>query len=196
VARLKSDDRYRTRFRETFGEGEINGEKVAWALASYVRTILSGSSPYDRYVLGDPDALSEEARRGLAIFRGKGNCTDCHLGPNLSDERFHNTGIAWRDGRLRDVGRYKITGIEKDNGAFKTPTLREVARKAPYMHDGSLATLEEVVEFYSRGGNRNPNLDPEILPLGLTPAEKHSVVTFLQSLTGELSEGIPPQPTH
>jgi cytochrome c peroxidase len=194
VARLKSDDRYRTRFRETFGEGEINGEKVAWALASYVRTILSGSSPYDRYVLGDPDALSEEARRGLAIFRGKGNCTDCHLGPNLSDERFHNPGIAWRDGRLRDVGRYKITGIEKDNGAFKTPTLREVARKAPYMHDGSLATLEEVVEFYSRGGNRNPNLDPEILPLELTPAEKRSVVSFLQSLAGDLREGVPPQP--
>jgi cytochrome c peroxidase len=196
VARLKSDDRYRTRFRETFGEGEINGEKVAWALASYVRTILSGSSPYDRYVLGDPDALSEEARRGLAIFRGKGNCTDCHLGPNLSDERFHNTGIAWRDGRLRDMGRYKITGIEKDNGAFKTPTLREVARKAPYMHDGSLATLEEVVEFYSRGGNRNPNLDPEILPLEFTPAEKRSVVSFLQSLAGDLHEGVPPQPAH
>jgi cytochrome c peroxidase len=194
VARLQSSDGYRDRFREAFGESEINNTNLAQALASYVRTILSGSSPYDRYVLGDPSALSEQARRGLAIFRGKGNCTDCHLGPNLSDERFHNTGVAWRDSRLSDAGRHKVTGAEQDKGAFKTPTLREVARKAPYMHDGSLATLEEVVEFYSKGGNRNPYLDAELLPLGLTPEEKRSLISFLQSLAGDLREGVPGNP--
>ncbi len=195
VARLNSDESYARRFREAFGTSEINSENLARALASYVRTILSGASPYDRYVLGDPSALSEEARRGLAIFRGKGNCTDCHLGPNLTDERFHNTGVAWRDSQLTDVGRYKLSGNEKDKGAFTTPPLREVARKAPYMHDGSLATLEGVFEFYNRGGNRNPHLDQEILPLGLTREEQGALVSFLRSLTGDLHEGIAAQPT-
>jgi cytochrome c peroxidase len=191
VKRLGSDKYYISRFTEAFGKSGVTEENLARALASYVRTILSGSSPYDRYVLGDTSALSEEARRGLAIFRGKGNCTDCHLGPNLTDERFHNTGVAWRDGQLVDVGRHKISGIEKDRGAFKTPTLREAGRKAPYMHDGSLTTLEEVVEFYNRGGNPNPYLDGEILRLGLTSEEKRSLVSFLQSLAGDLREGAP-----
>ncbi len=194
VARLKSVDGYRGRFQEAFGISEINSENLAHALASYVRTILSGSSPYDRYVLGDSNALSEEARRGLAIFRGKGNCTDCHLGPNLTDERFHNTGVAWRGGELADTGRHKITNNEMDKGAFKTPTLRQVVSRSPYMHDGSLPSLEAVVEFYSRGGNRNPYLDAEILPLGLTQEEQRLLVRFLESLTGDLHEGVPGRP--
>lgn len=166
-------------------------DEIARALASYVRTILSGESPYDRYVNGDAAAISNAARRGFEIFRGKGNCTACHLGPNFTDERFHNTGVAWRDGKLHDAGRFAVTGKETDRGAFKTPTLREVARSAPYMHDGSLASLDEVIDFYDRGGNPNPYLDPELHPLKLTPEEKQALAAFLLALSGTVHEGGP-----
>ena len=159
----------------------LEPEELARALASYVRTILSGNSPYDKFVNGDRKALSPKAQAGLALFRGKGRCTSCHAGPILSDEQMHNTGVAWRDGRLADPG--------AGQGAFKVPTLREVARTAPYMHDGSLATLEEVVDFYDRGGNPNPYLDEDIRPLHLTPEEKSALVEFLRSLSGSLREG-------
>ncbi|MBI4477724.1 MAG: c-type cytochrome, partial [Acidobacteria bacterium] len=149
------------------------------ALASYVRSILSGNSPYDRFINGERTALSADQQAGLQIFRGKGNCTACHVGPNLTDERPHNTGVAWREDRFADPG--------AGSGDFKTPTLREIARTAPYMHDGSLATLTDVVDFYDRGGRRNPFLDPELRPLGLTESEKRALVTFLGSLAGETS---------
>ncbi len=189
VARLKAVRRYQDSFQAVF-QREINGQDLARALASYVRTILSGDSPYDRYVNGDREALSEQARQGLRIFRGKGNCTSCHLGPNLTDERSHNTGFAWREDRILDPGRFAVTKKDSDQGAFKTPTLREIARTAPYMHDGSMATLEEVVEYYDRGGNRNPYLDPELRPLNLTEAEKRALVAFLRSLSGTIREGM------
>lgn len=168
----------------------ISEADLAHALASYVRTLLSGHSPYDRHLSGDRDALAPQARQGLEIFRGKGNCIACHLGPNLTDEGFHNTGVAVRQGRLVDLGRSTVTGNEQDRGAFKTPTLREAARRPPYMHDGSLETLEEVVEFYDRGGNPNPYLDAEIVPLKLTDDEKRALVAFLHSLNGTIREGL------
>ena len=172
---------------------------IARALASYVRSILSGDSPYDRFVNGERTALSGPQQAGLQSFRGKGNCTACHVGPNLTDERLHNTGVAWRDpaatsgqaGSLQDRGRVVVTGRPEDAGAFKTPTLREIARTAPYMHDGSLATLEEVVEFYDDGGRPNPYIDPEIHPLHLSVEEKRALVTFLKSLSGSIREGQP-----
>jgi cytochrome c peroxidase len=160
---------------------------ISRALASYVRSILSGNAPFDRFTNGDRRALSSEQQAGLQVFRGKGNCTACHVGPNFSDERFHNTGIAWRDGVLRDEGRSEVTGKAEDRGAFKSPTLREVARTAPYMHDGSLASLDEVVDYYDRGGNANPGLDPELRPLKLTASEKRSLVVFLHTLSGTVS---------
>ena len=138
---------------------------------------------------GERGALPEQARQGLSIFRGKGNCTACHAGPNLTDEQFHNTGVAWTDGVLRDPGRFAVTGKDQDRGSFKTPTLREVSRTAPYMHDGSLTTLEEVIEFYNRGGSPNPYLDPEPRSLGLTPEEKQALLAFLKSLNGTIREG-------
>jgi cytochrome c peroxidase len=180
LARLRSDGRY----------AALTPESLAQALASYVRTILVGGSPYDRYLAGDRQALPEQARMGLKIFRSKGNCASCHVGPNLTDERYHNTGIAWREGRYADTGRFLVTRREQDLGAFKTPTLRQVATRAPYMHDGSIGTLEEVVEHYDRGGNRNPNLDSELQPLGLTHEEKQALVEFLRSLTGVVREGM------
>jgi len=180
VARLRRDRR----------TSNITSEELARALASYVRTILSGNAPIDRYMNGEREALSEEARRGLNLFRGKANCTACHVGPNFSDEGFHNSGVAWRDGQWLDPGRFVVTGKEADRGAFKTPTLREIARTAPYMHNGSLATLEEVIEFYNRGGNRNPYLDPELRPLNLSAEEKAALLAFLQSLSGQIQEGM------
>ena len=153
--------------------GEYNGitlDTLQRALASYVRTILSGNAPYDRYVAGDKTALSERAKLGLKIFRGKGGCLSCHIGPNLTDEALHNTG----------VGR----------GSFKTPTLRDVARQGPYMHDGSLSTLEDVIEYYDKGGNRVAGLDAEVQELHLTPEEKLGLLEFLKALTGVLQEGM------
>jgi cytochrome c peroxidase len=146
------------------------------ALATFVRSVLSGNSPYDRYANGDRKALDAEQQAGLAVFRGKGSCTACHVGPNLSDEHVHNTGVAWRDGAIADAG--------AGNGAFKTPTLREISRTAPYMHDGSLATLPEVIDFYDAGGRANPWLDPELRPLKLTAREKAQLLAFLRALNG------------
>lgn len=170
--------------------------QVSQALASYVRSILSGDSAFDRFVNGDRSALSAEEQRGLQVFRGKGNCTACHVGPNFTDERMHNTGVAWKPdaaGRTplqpSDPGRFAMTSAAADLGAFKTPTLREIARTAPYMHDGSLGSIEAVVDFYDRGGNPNPHLDPEIRAGRFTPAEKRALIVFLRSLSGRLQEG-------
>jgi cytochrome c peroxidase len=160
----------------------LPAEDISRSLASFVRSLLSGGSPFDRYIDGARDALTAEQQAGLHIFRGKANCTACHVGPTFSDESFHNTGVAWRNGALLDEGRFAVTGNTPDHGAFKTPTLREVARTAPYMHDGSIATLDEVIEFYDRGANVNPWLDADIRPLKLTSVEKQSLVAFLQSL--------------
>ncbi len=188
VEELRRDMQYSELFQAVFGRIPTHVD-LAKALASYARTILSGDAPIDRYLNGERDALSEREREGLRLFRGKGNCTACHVGPNFTDERFHNTGIAWRNGDLLDPGRFKVTSKKEDQGAFKTPTLREIPRTAPYMHDGSLATLEEVIEFYNRGGNPNPYLDPELRPLQLTAEEKKSLLAFLRSLSGTIQEG-------
>ncbi len=169
----------------------LSPDDLSAALASYVRTIRAGDSAFDRHVNGDESALSEEAKLGLRVFRGRARCTQCHAGPLLTDELFHNTGVAWvaDERRFQDDGRFIVTGREKDRGAFKTPTLREVARTAPYMHDGSLATLEAVVDFYEGGGRPNPNLDAGVRPIGLTPEEKRAIVSFLRSLSGTVQEG-------
>lgn len=185
VRRLSSSQPYRRRFAQAFGTEEVTIERVAAAIASFERTLVSGDSPFDRYrELGDSAAVSAEARRGLEIFLGRARCVLCHDGQLFTDERFHNSGVAFRDGALADSGRYIVTGRPEDLGAFKTPTLREIERTAPYMHDGSLAALEEVIEFYDRGGNGNPHLDPLLTPLSLTATEKHALVAFLRSLNG------------
>ncbi len=188
VSRLRQSDDYQLAFDRAFGRSP-DAETLAWALASYVRSILAGNSPVDRFRRGDRHALSHQEAEGLRIFVGKGNCSACHVGPNLTDEEFHNTGVAWREGRFTDPGRFRVTGLDEHQGSFKTPTLRELPRTAPYMHDGSIGSLEEVVDFYDRGGNTNPSLDDEIRPLGLTADEKRALVAFLRALSGSVREG-------
>jgi cytochrome c peroxidase len=188
IKRLNSDSDYVNRFWTAFAR-RPNAQDLARALAGYVRTILSGDSPVDRYFGGDSKALPPEALEGLRLFRGKAHCTACHFGSTFTDERFHNTGVAWRNGVWLDAGRVAVTGNEADRGAFKTPTLRDVARTAPYMHDGSIMTLDAVVEFYDRGGNGNPNLDTELRPLGLTSQEKQELLAFLGAISGSVVEG-------
>jgi cytochrome c peroxidase len=174
---------YGAEFRSVFPGEALSTELVARALASYVRTIVGGRSAFDR------KEMDAAARRGADLFFGRARCVGCHIRPLFTDEEFHNTGVAWRSGRLLDEGRFRVTGLEADRGAFKTPTLREVSRTAPYMHDGSLATLDDVVAYYDRGGERNPWLDSRVRPLGLTNGEKLDLLAFLRALTGEVREG-------
>ena len=120
----------------------------------------------------------------MTIFQTKGRCARCHSGFNFTDEKYHNLGIDW-DTQTVNVGRYKITGEEDQIGAFKTPTLREISKTSPYMHDGRFVTLEEVIEFYNKGGIQNPHLDNTMVPLNLTPEEKKDLVEYLRALNGE-----------
>ena len=184
VAKMKKMPGYRKLFQEVFG-GEITIQDVGRAVASFQRTVLSGNSAVDKYDIGgDQNALSDSAKRGLELFRGKARCTRCHSGFNFTDEKFHNLGIGWDDNKV-DLGRYMETKNQEDIGAFKTPTLREIARTAPYMHDGRFKTLEEVVKFYNQGGVKNPHQDNTIIPLEMTDDEQQDLVAMLKSLNGE-----------
>jgi len=176
-------------------------DRVAEAIAAYEATRLSGNSAYDRWDAGDPAALDENQRLGFRIFFGKAACNQCHLGMNLTDSRFHNLGVGWRAPvagadpatGFADPGRAKVTGRPQDTGAFKTPTLRDVSRRAPYMHDGSVATLREAVELYDRGGVANPWLSPDVKALRLSPREVDALVAFLQALDGEGFDDVAPR---
>lgn len=185
VRRLGAIPAYQSEFRKAFGT-DLTPDGVAKAIAAYVRTILSGNSPYDRFRAGDSGALSAAAQRGLTLFEGKARCNVCHAGFNLTDERYHNTGVGM-DRSNPDLGRYTVTNEEKDKGVFKTPTLRDVERRGPYMHDASLKSLPDVVSFYNRGGTKNPWLSSEIRPLDLTGRERADLVLFLEALSGEIS---------
>ena len=185
VVRLGNIPAYQEQFQRVFGTAVTAGG-VAQTLAAYTRTILSGQAPYDRFQAGDRQALSEAAQRGLLLFEGKARCSRCHSGFNFTDEDYHNLGIGM-DQETPDRGRFTVTQDDADTGAFKTPTLRDVARSGPYMHDGSLATLEQVIDLYVQGGHANPWLSPKSQPLDLTAAERADLVTFLQALTGEVA---------
>lgn len=178
IPKLNAIEGYRTQFQEVFG-ADATADGVAKAIAAFERTVLSGDAPFDRFKAGDAKALSEAAERGRKVFFNKAQCSSCHTGPNFSDGAFHNIGIGM-DKEKPDEGRRTESKLEGDRGAFKTPTLREIARTAPYMHDGSLATLEDVVEYYNKGGTPNPQLDEAIFPLNLTDEEKRDLVTFMK----------------
>ena len=194
ISSLQRIQSYKPLFREAFGTEEITADHVAKAIACFERTLLSGNSAFDRFQTGDDKAISASAKRGFAVFICKGNCSQCHSLPNFTDEQFHNLGVGMNKPNP-DLGRYKVTKNDANKGAFKTPTLREIAQTAPYFHDGSAKTIEEVVEVYDRGGTRNPNLDAKVKPLRLTKQESKDLVAFMQTLTGEpLKVEAPPLP--
>ncbi|HXH28004.1 MAG TPA: cytochrome c peroxidase [Candidatus Polarisedimenticolia bacterium] len=187
VSNLQAIQPYDAEFASTFGSPGINADRVAQAIASYERTVVTGNAPYDRYQAGDKKAMSESAVRGMAIFNDaeRGNCVTCHAGFNFTDESYHNLGVGM-DKPIPDLGRYVVTKQEFDKGGFKTPTLRNITMTPPYMHDGSDATLQAVVDFYDRGGIKNPWQSKEIHPLNLSDQDKADLVAFLEALTGEV----------
>jgi cytochrome c peroxidase len=181
VRRLREDAKYRTEFEAAFKDG-VTADNLGRAIAAFERVLLRGDSKVDHFRRkGEHAALSTEVRHGLWLYESKGRCWRCHSGPNFTDEHFHNTGVSWGKEPV-DLGRFGITKQEGDRGKFKTPTLRGVALTGPYMHDASLATLEDVVAFYNKGGGANPNLDPALAPLGLSPDEVRDLVAFLKAL--------------
>lgn len=184
-------------FKTVFGTDHITLDHIAQAIAAFERTVVTTDSPFDRYVRGDDSALTPLEKKGLEVFNGKGHCTACHWGGNFSDGRFHNLGVKPPVSGKEDVGRYEITKNPQDMGAFKTPTVRDAARRAPYLHDGSEKSLESLVEFYDRGGDvRSGTLDPLLVPLGLSKQEKKALVAFMQramnSINPEVAAVKPP----
>lgn len=185
LARLRGVKGYREQFRRVFGSEAITLGQVAKAIATFERTIYSGNSAYDRYQAGDRAAMTPEQVSGMNLFFGKASCMACHEAPTFTGEIPANTGVGWKK-RPPDRGRYEVTHLEWERGAFKPPTLREVERTGPYMHDGSVKTLEDAVEHYDKGAVANPYLDDRVMtPLHLTVAEKKALVAFLKALSGE-----------
>ncbi len=210
---------YKSWFKRVFAR-DMNIDDLVMAIAAFERTVVSGNAKYDEFKNGNPHALSESEKRGLALFEGKARCSQCHSGPNFTDEKYHNIGVGW-DATLVDLGRYKVTHNEQEIGAFKTPTLREIAGTAPYMHNGAFAMLEETVAFYNMGGIANPFLDvemrrpkftleqtleyydkrngsgkpspdTELAKLELTKQEQADLVAFLKTLSGQGWQHITP----
>lgn len=185
VDRLNAIPGYRKEFQEAFGS-PATPENLAQAIAAFERTLVATESPFQRYVKGNTQALSPAAKRGFAIFTGKGLCTICHTAPLMTDNQFHNIGVPQVGPLHEDLGRYEVTHREEDKGKFKTPTLYNSGSLAFYMHDGAFSTLKEVVDHYNAGGNpKAPNQDRLLMPLHLTEEEKLDLVAFLQSLTDE-----------
>jgi len=186
-AKLDKIEAYRKQFQAVFG-GACTPENLVKAISAFERTIVSTekNSAWIRFREGDEKALSPAARRGYEFFRTKAGCTNCHDGLLLTDQQFHNVGIAWDAAQkeFNDVGRFKVTNQERDKGAFKTPTLLDIAMSAPYFHDGSVATLEEAVDFMLGGGRPNPQLDSaNLVPRPLTKEERADLLEFLRALS-------------
>jgi cytochrome c peroxidase len=216
IEKLKAVPAYEERFQQVFGTS-VTPEAVGKALAAFERTLVTRNAPFDRYMTGDWQAMSEGALRGMELFKGKARCILCHNGPNFTDSQFHNLGVpaapllsdplvqvAIRFDAKRmnvpeyqsvreDLGRYLVTKEENDKGAFRTPTLRNVMQREPLMHNGLFHSLEEVIDFYDAGGGAVAGKSPLIQPLGLTAQEKRELLAFLQALTGELPTVTPPE---
>jgi cytochrome c peroxidase len=200
VKKLRNNPEYEALFAQAFGSPGVTMGRLSAAIASFERTIVSGDSPFDQYQYqAKKDALTLAQIRGLAVFLDphKGNCASCHtIGPEyalFTDNKFHNTGEGvGDDGQFTDQGHYEITRQNADRGAFKTPSLRDVAISGPYMHDGHLKTLKDVVDFYAGRGNSNPYLDPQMKTIQLTGQDRSDLVQFMQALTGTLPANIGP----
>jgi cytochrome c peroxidase len=219
VEKLRAIPDYAKRFQDVFGT-LVTSESLGKALAAFERTLVTRNAPFDRYLGGDQQAMSESALRGMELFKGKARCILCHNGPNFTDSQFHNLGVpaapllehplvqaslrfdakrmnvSEYDQVTEDLGRYLVTKEDRDKGAFKTPTLRNVTQRDPYMHNGIFQALEDILDFYDGGGGAVPGKSPLIQALGLTMQDKRDLLAFLQSLTGEISSqpsAVPPR---
>jgi cytochrome c peroxidase len=220
VAKIAAITSYRPYFKEAFGDDKVTIDRIVKAIADYERTRLSGNSPWDRWqanmtdadretiqLMTNPDPfggappafkdgkeVSAKVKLGHALFFGKAGCAQCHIGPNFTDTKFHNLGVGYnaKTQKFADEGRYVISKKDEDRGAFKTPTVREATKRAPFMHDGSEKTLMEVVEFYNKGGNKNAYLSPKVKVLNLTKPQKEALVEFMKALSGEGYMDTPP----
>jgi cytochrome c peroxidase len=184
LTRLRAVPDYRRKFRQVFGR-DINFEDVKRSIAAFERTLVTPGSAFDRYMQGDKQALTGQQKRGLILFFGKAACSACHNGANFTDNKFHSLGLLPRERADADSGRYAVTHRPADRHAFKTPSLRNVTLQSPYMHNGAIATLPEVIDFYDQGGGAGPR-SKLIFKLGLTPAEKQDLLAFLQALVGRM----------
>jgi len=186
---VSADPAYQAAFKQAFSTDKITWSEITKAIASFERTLVSRNAPFDRYMAGDVSAISDSAKRGFEFFKGSGGCTSCHVYDKdhlfFTDFLFHNTGVGRQTSP--DLGRYEISKEREDKGAFRTPSLRNVAQTAPYMHDGEFKSLIEVLDFYSRGCGKNPFLDSRLHALNFTPQQKQDLLAFLESLTGENS---------
>lgn len=178
--RLKSIPEYKPLFEAAFPGTPISADSAAKAIATYERTVVSGRAPFDAWIEGDESAISESAKRGFMIFNTKAQCNGCHSSWRFTDDSFHDIGLA-----SDDIGRGKfLPDVPNAQYAFKTPGLREIALRAPYMHDGSIPTLEAVVDHYNDGGIARPSRSDLVKPLNLTEQEKSDLVAFMRTLTG------------
>jgi len=185
IRELQALPDYVNRFDKVFGKNALNIENISKAIATFERSVISKNAPYDKYWAGDKQAMSASAVRGMDLFFGKGKCGICHNGPVFTDSGFHNIGVKAAGPLEVDLGRYNETKDDFDKGGFKTPGLRDISRSAPYMHNGTESTLEEVISFYNRGGDVKDNISPFITPLELSKQEEKDLVAFLKALDGE-----------
>jgi cytochrome c peroxidase len=192
VVRLKAVQGYGAAFAKAFPKDGLNEHTVLQAIATYERTIVTGDTPFDRWIRGDAKALSAEAKRGFSLFTGKANCAACHSGWNFTDDKFHDIGLP-----TDDKGRMGITNQQADLHAFKTPGLREIAARAPFMHHGQVATLEAVVSHYIGGGQQRPSLSPLMKPLPLNAQDVVDLTAFMRSLSSPQTVlAMPNLPSH
>ncbi len=194
VQKIRNIKGYAPLFAAAFGDNSITYDRITKAIATFERTIVSGNSPYDRYLAGDKTALTKQQQDGLDFFNKKGECAECHRGPNFSDEKYANLGVGM-DRANPDLGRFGVTKKRGDIGRFKVPTLRDLAVRAPYMHDGTVKTLSEVLDVYAKGGLPNPHLDTRLAPFYLDEETKRDLLAFLDSLNGEGWQNIKPPAT-
>ena len=200
VEKIAAAEQYGPYFKEVFGDPEVTIDRIAEAIADYERTRVSGNSRYDQWVDADEDEpgyvspMTEQEIRGHELFFGEALCATCHVGSAFTDSLFHNLGVGWNEeaGAFDDEGRVVVSEKPEDTGAFKTPGLREVTLHAPYMHDGSMETLEEVMEHYNVGGTGNPHLSPKMERLDLSEEDLAALVAFMHALEGEGYQDTPP----
>ena len=180
---LNGNAEYKVLFARAYPGEDISAATLSKAIASFERTAISNNSPFDRWVKGDAKAMTPQQVDGFKLFASKAHCSECHSAPNFTDNGFHNVGLPSHGAPEPDMGRYAQKPVKSMRGAFKTPTLRDINTNAPYFHDGASHTLAEVVEHYNKGGVIKTDLSPSIKELGLTQAEKDSLVSFLHALT-------------